>query len=254
MLQALQLCCQRGHRRILEQVELALEPGEVLVVLGTNGAGKSTLLATLTGELAPSAGQVLLDQRPLASWSAQERARRMAVLPQSSVLAFAFEVQEVVAMGRMPHASGQRRDAEILREAMAAADVSHLATRSYLSLSGGERQRVHLARVLAQVWDSAEQGCLLLDEPTASLDLAHQHLTLQQAREMASRGLAVLVVLHDLNLAARYADRLLLLHEGRVCAQGSPWEVLQVERLEQVFKVPVRVQPHPLHDCPLVLS
>jgi iron complex transport system ATP-binding protein len=254
MLQALQLCCQRGHRRILEQVELALEPGEVLVVLGTNGAGKSTLLATLTGELAPSAGQVLLDQRPLASWSAQERARRMAVLPQSSALAFAFEVQEVVAMGRMPHASGQGRDAEILREAMAAADVSHLATRSYLSLSGGERQRVHLARVLAQVWDSAEQGCLLLDEPTASLDLAHQHLTLQQAREMASRGLAVLVVLHDLNLAARYADRLLLLHEGRVCAQGSPWEVLQVERLEQVFKVPVRVQPHPLHDCPLVLS
>ena len=254
MLQALQLCCERGHRRILEQVELVLEPGEVLVVLGTNGAGKSTLLATLTGELAPSAGQVLLGERPLASWSAQERARRMAVLPQSSALAFAFEVQEVVAMGRMPNASGQRRDAEILREAMAAADVSHLATRSYLSLSGGERQRVHLARVLAQVWDSAEQGCLLLDEPTASLDLAHQHLTLQQAREMASRGLAVLVVLHDLNLAARYADRLLLLHEGRVCAQGSPWEVLQVERLEQVFKVPVRVQPHPLHDCPLVLS
>ena len=254
MLQALQLCCQRGHRRILEQVELALEPGEVLVVLGTNGAGKSTLLATLTGELTPSAGQVLLDQRPLASWSAQERARRMAVLPQSSSLAFAFEVHEVVAMGRMPHASGQRRDVEILRAAMVAADVSHLATRSYLSLSGGERQRVHLARVLAQVWDSAEQGCLLLDEPTASLDLAHQHLTLQQAREMASRGLAVLVVLHDLNLAARYADRLLLLHEGRVCAQGAPWEVLQVERLEQVFKVPVRVQPHPLHDCPLVLS
>jgi len=254
MLQALQLCCERGHRRILEQVELVLEPGEVLVVLGTNGAGKSTLLATLTGELAPSAGQVLLGERPLASWSAQERARRMAVLPQSSALAFAFEVQEVVAMGRMPNASGQRRDAEILREAMAAADVSHLATRSYLSLSGGERQRVHLARVLAQVWDSAEQGCLLLDEPTASLDLAHQHLTLQQARDMASRGLAVLVVLHDLNLAARYADRLLLLHEGRVCAQGSPWEVLQVERLEQVFKVPVRVQPHPLHDCPLVLS
>ncbi len=254
MLQALQLGCQRGSRHILEQVELTLQPGEVLVVLGTNGAGKSTLLATLTGELAPATGQVLLDQRPLASWSALERARRMAVLPQSSALAFAFQVEEVVAMGRMPHASGQRRDSQILREVMAAADVSHLAARSYLSLSGGERQRVHLARVLAQVWNSAEQGCLLLDEPTASLDLAHQHLTLQQARQMAARGLAVLVVLHDLNLAARYADRLLLLHEGRVSAQGTPWEVLQVELLEQVFKVPVSVQTHPLHACPLVLS
>ena len=193
MLQALQLCCQRGHRRILEQVELALEPGEVLVVLGTNGAGKSTLLATLTGELTPSAGQVLLDQRPLASWSAQERARRMAVLPQSSSLAFAFEVQEVVAMGRMPHASGQRRDADILRAAMAAADVSHLAARSYLSLSGGERQRVHVAIAVASA-----PRVLLLDEPTTGLDA-----DAVRRMEHTLRGLTSVWVTHDVEQARR---------------------------------------------------
>ena len=132
---------------------------------------------------------------------------------------------------------------------LAFTDLARFRERLAGNLSGGMKQKLGLACALVKT-----PRLLLLDEPTASLDLAHQHLTLQQAREMAARGLAVLVVLHDLNLAARYADRLLLLHEGRVCAQGSPWEVLQVERLEQVFKVPVRVQPHPLHDCPLVLS
>lgn len=155
-------------------------------------------------------------------------------------------------MGRMPHDTGRERDREIVEQALRAADVAHLAQRDYLTLSGGERQRVHLARVLAQVWD-VEGACLLLDEPTASLDLAHQQLTLAQARTVAQRGGAVLVILHDLNLAARFADRILLLDRGRMLALGTPWEVLQAERIRSVFGVEVQVQPHPLQDCPLLI-
>ncbi|WP_304641137.1 heme ABC transporter ATP-binding protein [Pseudomonas sp.] len=252
MLKATQLDCARGGCRILEGVDFTLSAGEVMAVLGTNGAGKSTLMATLTGEIPALSGNVELAGRALANWPDGERARRLAVLPQASTLAFPFQCEEVVAMGRMPHDTGRERDREIVEQALRAADVAHLAQRDYLTLSGGERQRVHLARVLAQVWD-VEGACLLLDEPTASLDLAHQQLTLAQARTVAQRGGAVLVILHDLNLAARFADRILLLDRGRMLALGTPWEVLQAERIRSVFGVEVQVQPHPLQDCPLLI-
>lgn len=252
MLKATGLGCARGGCRILQEIDFTLAAGEVVAVLGTNGAGKSTLMATLTGELVAQAGSVELDGRALADWPASQRARRMAVLPQVSTLAFPFACEEVVALGRMPHDTGLQRDHEIIDSALAAADVAHLRGRDYLTLSGGERQRVHLARVLAQLWD-VPAACLLLDEPTASLDLAHQQLTLAQARLVADRGGAVLVILHDLNLAARYADRILLLDRGRMLALGSPWQVLEAERIRSVFGVQVQVQPHPLQDCPLII-
>ncbi|WP_373186698.1 heme ABC transporter ATP-binding protein [Halopseudomonas sp.] len=254
MLTVSRLGCARGGCQILHDINFRLEAGEVLAVLGTNGAGKSTLLATLSGELPPAEGEILLGGRALESWPADERARRLAVLPQSSSLAFAFSVEEVVLLGRLPHASGREADRRIAAEAMQAADIEHLRQRSYLTLSGGERQRVHLARVLAQIWDSSEPACLLLDEPTASLDLAHQRLILQQAQEIAQRGNAVLLVLHDLNLAARYADRLLLLDRGAVSALGSAWGVLEAERIKRVFGVEVQVVPHPQLDCPLIIA
>lgn len=247
------LSCSRAGRPVLTDLSFELRVGEVMAVLGTNGAGKSTLLAALSGELKADAGQVRLGARALDDWPALERARSLAVLPQQSELVFPFRVEEVVALGRMPHAAGVQQDQRVCGQAMAAADVGHLAGRSYLALSGGERQRVHLARVLAQVWEAGEGGCLLLDEPTASLDLAHQRLIMQQARVMAARGLSVLVVLHDLNLAAAFADRVLLLHQGRLEALGAPWDVLQAERIARVFGVQVQVQQHPLQDCPLVI-
>ena len=253
MLRADNLACARGGCTILQDIDFTLEAGEVVAVLGNNGAGKSTLLATLTGELSSGAGQVWLGDRPLAAWADNERARLLAVLPQHSTLAFPFVSEEVVAMGRLPHGSGRQRDPEIIDEAMQAADISHLRGRNYLTLSGGERQRVHLARVLAQVWQQPG-ACLLLDEPTASLDLAHQQLTLGQARAFAARGGSVLVILHDLNLAARYADRILLLHRGTMAALGEPWSVLQAERIAEVFGVRVQVEPHPQQDCPLIIS
>lgn len=254
MLRAENLAVQRGPCTVLADVHLELRPGEVLGVLGPNGAGKSTLLAALSGELPAAHGRVLLDERPLYAWHGPERARRLAVLPQTSSLGFAFRVEEVVGMGRLPHATGRTRDAEIVGVALAAADAAHLSGRNYLELSGGERQRVHLARVLAQLWPGGEGQVLLLDEPTSMLDPLHQHTTLQATRAFAEQGAAVLVILHDLNLAARYCDRLLLLEHGRPHAFGTPDEVLRAEPLRAVFGLEVLVQRHPERGHPLIVA
>ncbi|WP_443190340.1 heme ABC transporter ATP-binding protein [Pseudomonas indica] len=254
MLRAENLAVQRGPCTVLADIHLELRPGEVLGVLGPNGAGKSTLLAALSGELPAAHGRVLLDERPLSAWHGPERARRLAVLPQTSSLGFAFRVEEVVSMGRLPHATGRTRDAEIVGEALAAADAAHLAGRNYLELSGGERQRVHLARVLAQLWPGGEGQVLLLDEPTSMLDPLHQHTTLQATRAFAEQGAAVLVILHDLNLAARYCDRLLLLEHGRPHAFGTPDDVLRAEPLRAVFGLEVLVQRHPERGHPLIVA
>jgi iron complex transport system ATP-binding protein len=253
MLEVEQLRVQRGARTVLDDLSLQLLPGQVLGVLGPNGAGKSTLLGALSGELASASGRVLLDGRPLAAWAGPERARRLAVLAQSSTLDFAFRVEDVVAMGRLPHASGRELDGQIVAAALAAADVTYLSGRNYLTLSGGERQRVHLARVLAQLWPGGAGQVLLLDEPTSMLDPLHQHSTLQAVRDFAQRGAAVLVIVHDLNLAARYCDRLLLLAEGRPHALGTPDEVLQPATLNAVFGLQVLVQRHPERDHPLIV-
>lgn len=254
MLCAENLAVQRGSKQVLGGIDLALQPGEVLGVLGPNGAGKSTLLDALSGELKPSEGCVTLDGKPLSSWAGPERAQRLAILPQTSTLNFAFRVEDVVGMGRLPHATGRLRDQQIIAEALAAADAGHLAGRNYLELSGGERQRVHLARVLAQLWPGASGQTLLLDEPTSMLDPLHQHTTLQATRAIAASGVAVLVILHDLNLAARYCDRLLLLQAGRPHALGTPHEVLQAEPLRAVFELDVLVQHHPERGHPLIIA
>ncbi|WP_298183246.1 heme ABC transporter ATP-binding protein [uncultured Pseudomonas sp.] len=254
MLRAENLAVQRGSSTVLADINLELRPGEVLGVLGPNGAGKSTLLGALCGELPLSHGTVWLDQRRLQDWPGSERAQRLAVLPQTSTLNFAFRVEEVVAMGRLPHASGRLRDEQIVKQALEAADALHLAGRSYLALSGGERQRVHLARVLAQLWPGGEGQMLLLDEPTSMLDPLHQHTTLQATRAFVEQGAAVLVILHDLNLAARYCDRLLLLERGRPHALGSPEEVLRAEPLQAVFGLEVLVQQHPERGHPLIVA
>jgi iron complex transport system permease protein len=254
MLRAQNLHIHRGRKTVLSDVTLQLEPGEVLGVLGPNGAGKSTLLGALCGELAASAGGVSLDGQALSHWTGPQRAQRLAVLPQVSTLDFAFRVEEVVGMGRLPWQSGRVRDDEIIAAALAAADAGHLSGRSYLALSGGERQRVHLARVLAQLWPGQAGQTLLLDEPTSMLDPLHQHTTLQAVREFADRGAAVLVILHDLNLAARYCDRILLLEGGRPVALDTPQQVLQPDTLQAVFGLEVLVQPHPERGHPLIIA
>jgi iron complex transport system ATP-binding protein len=234
-------------RRLVDGVDLRVERGSVLAVVGPNGAGKSTLLRLLSGELAPTAGEVRVLGRAAADWPARELARARAVMPQQTVLQFAFTAEEVVAMGRSPHRDD--RDGAAVQRALGATETAMLARRSFPTLSGGEQARVTLARVLAQ-----EPEILLLDEPTAALDVRHQELALRLARRLADGGKTVVSVLHDLNAAAAHADEIAVMREGRVVALGPPWRVLTADVLLDVFEHPVLVVPHPSCDCPLIVA
>ncbi|MFI6420871.1 heme ABC transporter ATP-binding protein [Streptomyces sp. NPDC050842] len=248
--EALGLRVSLGGRAVLDGVGIGVRAGEVLALVGPNGAGKSTLLAALAADLAPSDGEIRIGGRPAHDWSAGELALRRAVLPQAAALSFPFPVAEVVRMGRAPWAGTEREDEDeaAVALAMAATEVEAFAGRPFSALSGGERARVALARVLAQ-----RTGLLLLDEPTAALDLRHQELVLRVCRERAAAGDAVVVVLHDLGLAAAHADRVAVLHCGRIEADGPPSEVLDAEVLSRVYRQPVEVFPHPRTGVPLVV-
>lgn len=239
-----------GGRTVLSGVGLQVVTGQVLALVGPNGAGKSTLLAALAADLPATAGEVRVAGRPVAGWTPRELALRRAVLPQTAVLSFPFTAEEVVRMGRAPWAGlpAADEDEPVVREAMARTEVAALAARPFGALSGGERARVALARVLAQ-----RAPLLLLDEPTAALDLRHQELALRVCRERAAAGDAVVVVLHDLGLAAAYADRIAVLRHGRVAADGPPARVLEPGLLSAVYRQPVEVLRHPRTGGPLVL-
>lgn len=253
-LRAVDVSCQINGRSLLDHVSLNLEPGRVHAVLGPNGAGKSTLLKLLSGEQRSTAGQVLLEDRSISAWTTLERARRRAVLPQSESLGFDFTVQQVVSLGRMPcEAQTPTREREIISAALEATGVLQFEHRLYPTLSGGERMRVQLARVLAQIWEAqAHPRYLLLDEPTASLDLAHQHSCLRLARRFAAEGTGVLLVLHDPNLALSYADDVTLLCCGQIIAQGTPTQVLTQEHLQRVYGVKIDILHSALTQKPFI--
>jgi len=240
---------------LLEDISLSVAAGEIHGIIGPNGAGKSSLLNCIAGDLSLQSGELDLNGRPLQQWSRRELACHMAVLPQRSLLNFPFRVDQVVAMGRIPHDSGADRDLEITGEVVSAMDIVHLQQRLYTQLSGGEQQRVQLARILAQIWDCgpADAGLLLLDEPTSALDLAHQQLLLELLRQLAGRGLAIIMVVHDFNLLASSAHRISALKKGRIVAQGSPGEVINEQLFLDVFGVEVSLSPHPLSGLPMVL-
>ena len=244
-----------GGTPILTEVDLDLRRGEVTVLVGPNGAGKSTLFGVLAGDIAPLAGTVRIiagspaaggsASRELADVSAlrpKELSRRRAVQMQDSRLAFSFTARDAVEMGRAPWAGTpeEERDDEVIAAALAAGEVTHLAARQVPSLSGGERSRVAFARLLAQ-----ETEILLLDEPTAALDIRHQEHVIAAARARARAGATVMVIVHDLSLAAAYADRIVLLEDGRVRAVGSPAEVLTAELVSEVYQHPVTVLTAP---------
>ncbi|AKU90970.1 heme ABC transporter ATP-binding protein [Vulgatibacter incomptus] len=257
MLNASSLTVTRGSRTILDSIDLEVRPGELLALLGPNGAGKSTLLSVLAGEREPLRGSLGLEGRELRSIPVAERSRTLALLPQESRMDFAFTAFEVVLLGRTPHAfaRGAIADQTIARAALRRTGTSHLAERFFPTLSGGERQRVQLARVLAQLWDAPPAGAryLFLDEPVSSLDPAHQHATLDLARRLSREGIAVVAVLHDLNLAAQYADRVALLHRGRLDGAGPPADVLTEASIERAYGLRTRVLVHPELGCPWVL-
>ncbi len=238
-----------GGVPVLDGADLRVAGGEVVALVGPNGAGKSTFLGALTGDVERS-GSVDVCGAPLESWSSLDLALRRAVLPQQQAVSFPFSVREVVEMGRAPwvHVDGDPAGEPVVEAVLQECDVAHLATRHVPTLSGGERARAALARVLAQ-----EAPILFLDEPTAALDLHHQELVLEVARRRADRGAAVVVVLHDLALAAAHADRIAVLSGGRVVADGPPVEVLDETLLSAVYHHPIEVIPHPRTGVPMVM-
>ncbi len=231
-----------GGRRVLEGVAATLRPGRVTAILGPNGAGKSSLLRALAGLIAPAAGRVKIGGRDVAALSDRERARRIGYLPQAAAVHWNVTVHEVVALGRMPYrtpfAAPSARDRTAIAAALAATDTAALVDRRIADLSGGERARVLLARVLA-----GEPDWLLADEPLASLDPAHQVDILDRLRDVAQQGRGVLLILHDLAQAARAADDVLLLKQGRLVAAGPTAAVLTPDRVADVFDVHVARLP-----------
>ncbi|MEH0876230.1 heme ABC transporter ATP-binding protein [Pectobacterium cacticida] len=247
------LCYQTHGRRLTDDVSLTLHTGEIVAMIGPNGAGKSTLLRLLTGYLTPDEGECLLAGRPLAQWQPGALAKTRAVMRQHSGMAFAFSVRDIVAMGRAPHGRYANND-RVVQQVMAQTGCLELATRDYRQLSGGEQQRVQLARVLAQLWHpEPTPGWLFLDEPTSALDLYHQQHLLRLLWQLTrEQPLSVCCVLHDLNLAALYADRILLLHEGKLVAQGTPAQVLQADTLTHWYHADLSVGSHPDYPLPQV--
>ncbi len=238
---------------VFDGLSLELAEGELAAVLGPNGTGKTTLIRLAAGSLRPEAGSVMLGGRDLASIPSAERARSVAVVPQESRPAFEFTAREVVRMGRAPHLGflglESRRDVEVVDEAMRRTAVSDLSERPFLGLSGGERQRVILARALAQ-----EPRLLLLDEPTAFLDLRHRLLLYELLTRLnRETGLTLLIASHDLDLAGRFANRIVLLRSGAVAADGPPAEVLTPENLRRVYGVRAEVRTDSATGRPVVI-
>ncbi len=240
LLEARSLSVARGGRTLVHGVSLRLQPTDFLVIAGPNGSGKSTLLRALAGIWPSASGEVLLDGKPIASHDRMAVARRLSYVPQDTRMDFGFTVREIVAMGRHPHMgrfSAQRAvDRDAIEEAMTLCDISHLRERTVNTLSGGERQRVMIARCLA-----ANPRCILLDEPTASLDLEHALGIFHLARNLASNGRAIAMATHDLNSGLRFAPSLLLLSEGQVAHIGAGGNALPTTVLEQVFGVRAEV-------------
>ncbi len=251
MIEVRNLVVRYGNRRAINDLTFSISAGECLAVLGGNGAGKSTLLKALSSELPVAGGTIQLEGEELRSWSAASLACRRAVLPQESALSFPFTVGQVIEMGCAPFP--RRRHSQALSRATELADIGQFLERKYNTLSGGERQRVQWARVLAQILCGQDKRLLILDEPTSALDPPQASRLMQVVRDLRNDGVAAIVVAHDINLAAQFADRILLLNTGRKVGIGTPREVLTTKNLATTYGMEVNVIDHPEYRSPLVV-
>lgn len=252
LLEGKNLSWRIGKQLLIDNVSLTLHAGEMVSLIGPNGAGKSTLLRLLTGYLSPFSGVCMLEGKPLESWSRESLARRRAVMRQQNAVAFPLLVREVVRMGRAPWRGSENRF--LVDKVMALTGCDSLANRDYRHLSGGEQQRVQLARALVQLWhDSGPRGWLFLDEPTSALDLYYQQHVLRLLHQLTRQGeLTVCCVLHDVNLAALWSDSMLLLHQGRLVAGGTPDEVMTEETLTRWYHADLKVHHHSQDGVPQI--
>lgn len=260
MLQANNISVTLGRAAIIKNISLTVSPGKFLAIAGPNGAGKSTLMKALCGDLPAYQGHISMNSKALPDWRRAELAKIRGILPQSSSLAFPLTVHEVVMMGRSPHSDKRDicRDEWVVGEALLACDIEALRNRKYTQLSGGEKQRVQFARVLAQIWESGSDQTryLFLDEPTSALDLSHQHSILRIARQLAkTQSIAVIAILHDLNLAAMYADQIAMLKDGNIIDLDLPEKILRPSLIQYTFGFKVLVTKHPqMNGCPMVIA
>ncbi|RKF18472.1 heme ABC transporter ATP-binding protein [Alginatibacterium sediminis] len=242
-----------AERHLFEQFSLKFWPNQHCAILGANGAGKSSLFQLASGVLSPVEGQVHIHQRLLSQWPSTELARCFTVLPQQSSLSFGFSVSELILLGLQNHKFSRQQQQLALNQLLNDSDLNHLAQQNYLKLSGGEKQRCHFARIQAQIFEcKPSQQILLLDEPTASLDIAHQHQLMRSAQNRSEQGACVISIVHDLNLAARYCQRLILMHQGRVIADGSAEQVLTQDNIHEAFGYKAMIHTHPQLGCIMV--
>jgi iron complex transport system ATP-binding protein len=243
---------------LVSGVHAEYKGGQLTAILGANGAGKSTLLRCYAGLLAPSTGTVFIDGLNPQNMDPVELARKRAFLPQDHELSFPFSVLDVAMLGRAPHFGHTTRqaDSRAVGTALRVCDLDHIRQQPYTTLSGGEKQRTHLARILAQVWTGGNLDAryMILDEPTNSLDIRHQQMLLRELVLLVKSGLCVIAVLHDINLAAQFADTIQLMKQGKVIASGNPDEVLTTGNLEEVFGIRSRRLMHPDNQTPIIVS
>ncbi|EJF94347.1 heme ABC transporter ATP-binding protein [Bartonella taylorii] len=257
MIEATNICVQRGNKQILNHIALQAKSGDLTIIIGPNGSGKSTFVKALSGEL-PYSGKITLNGYDVSQTKTYEMAKMRAVLPQSTMLVFPFLVHEVVELGLSVNqfAITKTELQNLTQKALECVDLADYGNRYYHQLSGGEQARVQLARVLCQIWEPVYNGVsrwMILDEPIASLDIQHQLVVMDIAKNFARCGGGVLAVLHDLNLAAHYADKMILLKQGEIYCEGSASTVLTTQNLREVYHCALIVSELPKADIPFIL-
>jgi iron complex transport system ATP-binding protein len=254
MYQATNISLRIRDKIILQDINLVLRPGEFTAVVGPNGAGKSTLLKTLAYEHQSFRGAVTINGKSVRAHSPKELSLVRSVLPQSSAVQFMFPVGQIILLGRHPHRTTKIENNRILEEVMELTGTTAFRDRNYQTLSGGEKQRVQMARVLAQVWDeTVYPRYILLDEPTSSLDIAQQQLIFSLARQACNRNIGVMAIIHDLNQAVQFADKLSFMRDGKITAYGDAQKVFTKSNVEETFCCSVNIYHDPCNNCPFIV-
>lgn len=255
MIKANQINYLHKNFHILEGVDVSLDYGEFLAIVGPNGAGKSSLLSVLANEIKQGKQEILLKDKPIADWEVRELSQHKSKFSQHNSNEIPLDVKDVVMMGRYPYFDSQPRqeDFEAMNKMMYETDVYHLKDREYNTLSGGEKQRVHLSRVMAQLENEIAHKVVFLDEPLNNLDIKHQYKALEIIKNFTKKANSAIVVLHDLNLAAQFADKILLMKSGKVSAYGTPQEVFTAETISQAYNFPCTICGHPITNNPMII-
>ena len=254
MLAVNQLNISIKTRKLLQDINFSIQPGELFVIIGPNGAGKSTLLKALTEEINYS-GEINFQQQSIKKWTTAKLAKTRAKFSQHHQQDIPLPVNEVVMMGRYPYFTSKPnlKDLKVVSESLKLTEMSAFKDKSYNQLSGGEKQRVHLSRIFAQLNNEFQEKLMLMDEPLNNLDVYYQHKVLEVIKDFVKKGNMAAIVMHDLNLAAQFADRIVLLKDGKTVKYGNPKEVLTSKTICDVYDFPCKVMAHPLAKTPMIV-